>query len=60
MASIRRLKVYAEIEDGKRVVSVLATDLPALSTWLGRNGYSYKTNRNGNICDVMISEKNAE
>lgn len=57
MASIKRLKVYAEIEAGKRMVSISCADLPALRMWLWRNGYSFKTNVNGRVCNVLIEKK---
>lgn len=57
MASIKMLKVYKSIEEGKRVVSVTTAELPALSMWLWRHGYTQKVNRNGKVCNVLIEEK---
>lgn len=57
MASIKRLKMYAEIEAGKRLVSVPAADLRAVKIWLWRNGYSWKTNKNGKVVNILIEER---
>ena len=49
--------LYEQIADGKRLVSVPAARLAALKIWLWRNGYTWKTNTNGQVCNVLINEK---
>ena len=57
MASIKRMKVYSQIQAGKRLVSVPAADLRAIKMWLWRNGYRWKVNRNGETANILIEEK---
>lgn len=57
MAKLSNIKMYESIKAGKRLVSVPTADLRALYVWLWRNGYAWKTNKNGNAANVMISEK---
>lgn len=57
MASIRMLKIYEAVQNGKRMVSVPSADLAALNIWLFRKGYSRKVNCNGDVCNVLISRK---
>lgn len=57
MASYRMQRIYQQIEDGKRVVSVTTREMPRLNMWLWRHGYSHKSNCMGGKCDVLITEK---
>lgn len=57
MASIKRLKIYADIAAGKRLVSVPAADLRAVKIWLWRNGYKWKTNTIGKMANILIEER---
>lgn len=57
MASISRLKTYAEIEAGKRLVSVPVADLPAVKMWLWEHGFRWKTNKNGEVVNILIEER---
>lgn len=58
MAYIKNLKIYAQAEQGKRLFSVSDRELPALRVGFFRRGYSVKTNRNGNVVNVMIDKRN--
>lgn len=51
------LRKYEQIEQGKRVVSCDARELGALKVWLWRHGYSWKTNVNGKVANVLIEQK---
>ena len=57
MAKLSNLKIYERIEQGARLVSIPASALPALKAWLWYHGYTWKTNRNGNMLNVMIEER---
>lgn len=57
MASLKRLKIYQQVEAGKRVVNVPLADLPAVQVWLNRNGYSFKTNRGDSRADLFIEKR---
>lgn len=57
MAKISRLKTYAQIEAGKRLVSVPTADLRAVKMWLWEHGYRWKTNRNDGVVNILISKK---
>lgn len=57
MASLKRLKIYQQVEAGKRVVNVPLADLPAVQVWLNRNGYSFKTNRGDSRADLLIEKR---
>lgn len=57
MAKLTNIKVYDRILAGASLVSVSAVQMPALKAWLFYHGYTWKTNRNGNVINVMISKK---
>lgn len=57
MAKIGNMKVYERILAGATLVSIPASAMPALKAWLFYHGYTWKTNRNGNVLNVMVSKK---
>lgn len=57
MASVKQQAIYEQVANGKRVVCATARELPALKIWLFRHGFRWKTNRNGDVVNILISEK---
>lgn len=57
MAKLSNMKVYERIEAGATLVSIPASAMPALKAWLFYHGYSWKTNRNGDTLNVMVTRK---
>lgn len=57
MAKVSNLRVYERILAGATLVSIPASAMPALKAWLFAHGYSWKTNRNGSMLNVMVSKK---
>ena len=57
MASVKQQAIYEQVANGKRVVCATVRELPALKIWLFRHGFRWKTNRNGDVVNILISEK---
>lgn len=58
MASLAQMKLYATIEEGKRVVIVHPAALPALRMWLWRKGFRWQSNKIGKKYEVTIHDGN--
>lgn len=57
MAKVSNLRVYERIQAGASLVSIPSSAMPALKAWLFYHGYTWKTNRNGNMLNVMVTKK---
>lgn len=59
MAMIENLKTYADIEAGKRILSVPAERVPAIRVWLQRKGYAFqtRTRHHSKITTIRINGK---